>query len=386
MANEAIWPEGQTVHLDGLTVSLSAPTLVGRSRGYFWFPMVAQLANGDLFAQIQDHADVPVERYDRLASWSFDHGLTWTEPSLVRDGGSSTLRLPSGDQLLLPYVLQPRSGGMSAPYNLIKAGSRTITHCESDVTVTDWPRPLRPGRYWVTNKGTVTLDDGTHLATLHGYFAGTSRASLVVAASTDGVHWVIRSVVADETCPLPGGDGPSEADLLQLKDGRLLCVFRLGGWRLFGQSWSSDAGRTWTPAVSMPAFSVQPSLVTLHGGRTIVLAGGRPGLYLWFDREGMGERWQWIDTQINHNAWHPDEPIHHIYTGKRPDAITQAWIDADKAAVVRNKHTSSYTELVVLDESHLLYIYDRLPNGWHPIPDDMDDTNSVGVVRITVER
>jgi len=185
---------------------------------------------------------------------------------------------------------------------------------------------------------------------------------------------------------LPGRDGPSEADLLQLKDGRLLCVLRLGGWRLFGQSWSSDEGRTWTPAVAMPAFSVQPSLVTLHGGQTVILAGGRPGLYLWFDRDGTGERWQWIDVQINHNASHPDEPIHHLYSDKRPDAITQAWIDADKAAVVRNKRTSSYTELVVLDESHLLYIYDRLPNGWHPIPDDMDDTNSVWVVRITVER
>jgi len=136
----------------------------------------------------------------------------------------------------------------------------------------------------------------------------------------------------------------------------------------------------------MPAFSVQPSLLPLHGDQTVILAGGRPGLYLWFDRDGTGERWQWIDVQINHNASHPDEPIHHLYSDKRPDAITQAWIDADKAAVVRNKHTSSYTELVVLDESHLLYIYDRLPNGWHPIPDDMDDTNSVWVVRITVER
>ena len=30
-------------------------------------------------------------------------------------------------------------------------------------------------------------------------------------------------------------------------------------------------------------------------------------------------------------------------------------------------------------------MYDRAPNGWHRIPEEMDDTNSVWLVRATVE-
>ena len=32
------------------------------------------------------------------------------------------------------------------------------------------------------------------------------------------------------------------------------------------------------------------------------------------------------------------------------------------------------------------YSYDRVPNSWQRIPEDMDDTNSVWLVRVTVER
>ena len=69
----------------------------------------------------------------------------------------------------------------------------------------------------------------------------------------------------------------------------------------------------------------------------------------------------------HHNACIRDEPI-----------------SADPTLV--RKRTSAYTEVVALDETHLLYMYDRTPNGWRRIPEDMDDTNSVWVTRVTVER
>jgi len=50
------------------------------------------------------------------------------------------------------------------------------------------------------------------------------------------------------------------------------------------------------------------------------------------------------------------------------------------------KHnTTAYTELALLDPTHLLYIYDRIPGG-HNQPPPAGDSNSVWVVRITVER
>ena len=47
-------------------------------------------------------------------------------------------------------------------------------------------------------------------------------------------------------------------------------------------------------------------------------------------------------------------------------------------------NTSSYIEVVVLDERHLLYIYGRIPHGWSPIPQGSTETNSIWVVRVTV--
>ena len=39
-----------------------------------------------------------------------------------------------------------------------------------------------------------------------------------------------------------------------------------------------------------------------------------------------------------------------------------------------------------MHESHLLYTYDRTPNGGQCIAEDMDDTHSVWIVRATVKR
>ena len=80
---------------------------------------------------------------------------------------------------------------------------------------------------------------------------------------------------------------------------------------------------------------------------------------LWLDCEGTGLEWQGIDMLAHHDACVPDESI---------------------------AHTSAYTEVVAVDDTHLLYMYDRTANGWQRIPEDMDDTNSVWVIRVTVER
>jgi hypothetical protein len=51
----------------------------------------------------------------------------------------------------------------------------------------------------------------------------------------------------------------------------------------------------------------------------------------------------------------------------------------------RPDHTTSYTEIAVLDDTHVLYMYDRIPHGWGAIPEGSTDTNSIWVVRVTLE-
>ena len=139
-----------------------------------------------------------------------------------------------------------------------------------------------------------------------------------------------------------------------------MCVFRLASNVPYGQCFSSDEGRTWTDARAMDGpFSVQPSLAVRADG-SIALSGGRPGLFLWLNRAGDGLKWDRIDLLAHHNASLPAEPI------KSPG------------------NTTAYTEVVALDDTHLLVIYDRFSNGWAALPANSAETNSVWIVRVTL--
>ncbi len=368
------WQDRQTLDLPGLRVTLAEPIALGRRRGYFWFPNLWQMPNGDLLATIVPVADIHMSSIPYLVTWSRDGGLIWSEPIVTNDGGQTLLHLNNGDALLLPYILRPRPEGMGAPYNRIPSGTRDVEYIPSGVTVTGWPGPAKivvPGldmESFAFNGQTVQLRDGTYLATVYGALVEPSGYRIFAVKSSDGVHWAIHSLIADNTCGVVGKEGPNESALLRLNDGRILCVFRVGSRAHYGQCWSSDEGQSWSAPVTMDGvFSVQPSLATRTDG-VIALGGGRPGLSLWLNADGTAQSWQGIDMLAHHNACHPGEAMA-TYTDHN-----------------QQQQTSAYTEVVAVDDTHFLYLYDRLANGWHPIPEEMDDTNSVWLVRVTVEK
>ena len=371
--NAADWIDSATVDLDGMRVTLSQPRLIGRRRSYFWFPNLWTMPNGDLLSTIAPVPDIHLSGVPYLVLWSQDGGLTWSEPFVSCDGGQTLLHLHSGDSILLPYDLRPRPQGIGAPHNHFPAGQRVFDYVPTGVVITGMPAPVPlivPGldvAAFSFNGQTLWLEDGTYLATAYGHFEGDDRDSIVAVESTDGANWVVRSVVADAACPVPGKGGPSESAICRLHDGRIMCVFRVESKLPFGQTWSSDEGRTWTPAVTMPGpFSVQPSLAVMDSG-AVALSGGRPGLYLWLNAAGDGQDWQQIDVLAHHNSCHPQEQI--IYSEE-----------------LSRQQTTAYTEVVAVDDRTLLYMYDRVPNGWRRIPEEMDDTNSVWLVRATVQQ
>ena len=140
-----------------------------------------------------------------------------------------------------------------------------------------------------------------------------------------------------------------------------MCLFRLASNVPYGQSFSDDDGQTWsTPTNVAAASSVQPALAALGSG-PIVLTGGRPGLWAWFNAAGDGKDWDRLDLLAHHNACRPDDKIANPANG-----------------------TSAYTELVALDDHTSLCIYDRLARGWNAIPKGSGETNSVWAVRISV--
>jgi hypothetical protein len=355
------WKAARSVSLDGLKVTVSEPVRVAESKGYLWFPTLVRVDDRRLLAVISDKSDAHTDEQTGQVAWSEDGGQTWGP--LQKIPVYSECPVPAADGLiLLPNYLFPQpSGAIGGAYMFCPRGKSELAHIKQpSIMVTGWPRELdRLGAVYghpelhiagfVFNGQSVTLKDGRHLATLYGHFKGTKRYALVVAVSRDARGWSYVSTVADETCKLPGKEGPCEAALCRLKDGRLMCVFRMDGVMPYGRSFSCDEGQTWSEPDVLPAKSVQPSLAVMPDG-AVALSGGRPGVSVWFNVEGDGKRWQPVEI-----------------------------LPADAK-------TSAYTEIVPLDDRSLLCIYDRIPNNWNAIPAGSRDVNSVWVVRLTVER
>jgi hypothetical protein len=367
------WPQGHTYATRAGRLTISAPVLVHRSKQHCWFPTLAKLNDGRVLASMSNYADVHVKRATCFQCWSGDGGRTWSSPIEATYCDVTLPRPTIGDaQVRVPYYLYPQpDGSLQSEGTLATPGENTAKPIP--IRVAGWPRPI--SNLATTDHGTVAgfvfngqcieLRNGRFLANLYGTFEGAKRYALVCAESADGLDWQVTSTIADEICEVEGVEGPCESAFARLKDGRILCVFRMGGFFLLAMSLSSDEGRTWTKPVQMPvAFSVQPSLAVLPDG-TIALSSGRPSIYLWLNRTGDPLNWKaWdrVDILDHHNTLIPDEPIHHPHN-----------------------HTSAYTEIIPLDDHHLLMIYDRIPHGWPGIPEGSSETNSCWVVRIGVD-
>lgn len=389
------WPAGRTYNLQGMRVTISSPVVVARRTEQFWYPNLVRFSDGNLAIIIRIGDDF-LTTDDALVCWSKDGGLTWGPPKSINQSYGH-VALPSGEVALLPYNLYTAPNGFKAPMTVITSKGE-VTRKELDVT--GMPRPdgfldsdLDPagngaddvaqakklGRAGFYFDGQSVKDkDGKFLTTLYGKFKGAKRYSTLVAESADGFKWRIRSVVADEKCKLPGNEGPNEACLCRLPDGRLMCVFRMDASKPFSQSWSADEGATWSKPIAMKVGNVEPRLLTLESD-AVVLAGGRPGLYLWFNHDRTGKDWQAVDTLAHHNALLPQEPISTNY----PQANQNAG------------GTSAYTGMIPLDEKSFLYVYDRVPNSfrvrtqWKANSKDANNPReafSIYIVKVTVER
>lgn len=363
------WQPGLTTLLGDLTVKLSQPVLVARRKGFLWFPTIVRLSEGKLLVAMSSYADIHNDNSTAYYSWSSDGGLSWTDP-VLNLYCEAPLTLANGDVLLLPYYMKSRGPlVMGAKCLVSPKGKQELIVQKREISVSGWSRPdhsfdekLKLSGF-VFNGQSATGRDGTYLATLYGTYQGGKKYELVLAESHDGFDWKLRSTIAGENAPVPGDEGPCESALCRLQDGRLMSVFRTAGNRNFGQTYSADDGLHWdTPRQMNHEFSVQPSLQTLPNG-TVFLSGGRPGLYLWYNADKQGKQWDAIDLRANHNAFQPREPI------ANPRA-----------------NSSNYTEIVVVDETHLLYVYDRIPHAWHAIPEKSTETNSVWVVQVTLHK
>jgi hypothetical protein len=170
---------------------------------------------------------------------------------------------------------------------------------------------------------------------------------VLICSHDQGKTWMQRSVVAavepeDKPWPWMGKEGPNEAALVRLADGRLLTVFRTGGigntgeYGNMGETWSSDDGKSWTPPIAAPVRGVAPRVRLLSNGM-LALTTGRPApVAVMFSVDGNGKEW----TNPTTIAENPPPP----------------------------RGSTHYTDFIEMEPGKLLVVYDNVPYGGHEIP------------------
>ncbi len=273
------------------------------------------------------------------------HGGTETT-----DGGQNVLKrdkMPFNDVLAVPEgAVFSRPGMFLAVDALVRfeepgryrvriwRGEEPASAVEELATlhVKNGPRPRKEFRgEWYglyVHRSIVQRDDGALLATVEGTLADdtlkpTDRwsriesryqgRSIVVISDDEGLTWEYLSTIAAPQEGDPVGEGFGEPTMIQLNDGRLLCLMRTGHYTPLYASWSEDGGGSWTePAYTGLERGCDPCLLRLQDGRVAVSYGKRypegwslvrsdaerfkyPGhglVRLAISEDGTGESWQ----------------------------------------------------------------------------------------------
>ena len=69
-----------------------------------------------------------------------------------------------------------------------------------------------------------------------------------------------------------------------------MAILKMSGWMPFQQIWSADAGKTWSPPISMEEGSVDPDMVYMTNG-VLACSYGQPGTNLMFSAD-RGKTWE----------------------------------------------------------------------------------------------
>ena len=413
------------IKLNGLRIRVGEPVQVAAQLAWAegpnrrWVmnhpvPSMARFPSGELlisYSLVSDYNDNP--RNLSGLQFSSDNGQTWSSRRDFVGEHQAMVYAPLDSATLLgiPAYLsastEKSDRNFEGTYTRLELGGGRVILEPSGVKVVDWPWPMArpagasygffndkpvPGIFPTSRMvpfcfdGNILKVDGHWIATGYGIKKGDPQYFNAILASEDqGRTWRYFSTVADAT-DLPkgyqavgmrkGAEGPNEISMIQLADGDLMAVFRVGSgkqWNL-RRAYSHDFGRSWSKAEVIPAFSVEPSLIKMNNG-IIALSSGRPGIRIWFSTDPRGKTWQDIDIVEIHNRWAPDATYR---IGSYQGGVHHAAATGDE-----QWQTSSYTELIEVAPNRLLLVYDRSAK---PEPENEADLTRIFVLPLEIIR
>lgn len=370
------------VRLGDLQISLGRPRVVAESAtGRCWYPDILKFATGELMLNHSVNPDSNENQTNAQAVYlSTDHGLTWDFAYDVNGfhnaGGEVRISLSDGRIVGVSTYLRARPPGQGrsfvAHYWTYDKGGRRYAVEPWAVLVEGLPRDVehweKPSRTWWSRinwfSDIVILDDGRFVTTLSMRYRGDSRETTEALISDDeGYHWQYLSTIAGPDAIPDATEGFDEPCLIQLTDGDLMCVSRVGSGKpqLLARSYSSDGGKTWSALDRLPAYSVAPQIVRLQNG-VLALSTGRPGLFAWFSADPRGKTWQVIDIMAYHNS-----AVEGLFK-------------------MTERQTTAYTALVEVQDNQFFLVYDRTPFGWKEVAADSGERSQIYLLEMGVQR
>ena len=161
----------------------------------------------------------------------------------------------------------------------------------------------------------------------------------MIRSSDEGKTWNEYSTIAalksgEPPWPWLDKDGPCEAGMVRLADGRLYVIYRTGSDGYMGKAWSNDDGQTWTSPSHLPFKGVSPRMRRLGNG-VLACTFGRPGpVSIMFSLDGTGEKWDHVTT---------------IFSGR----------------------STHYNDFIEISPEKILLVYDNAPH-WHDYHPETD--------------
>ena len=225
---------------------------------------------------------------------SFDNGKTW-QHAASGVSGINSFQNRKGEKIQISCWNHKQA----ASHQLSILRYDDTSHKKELVTKVTVELPFECSFH--THRAVIRLKNGRLLANAYGTRKDAKKLlSFIIASDDDGMTWKFHSILADDP-QATTAEGPNEATLCELTDGRITALYRDGGNDHLRQKFSSDGGLTWSDATTLNFFqgAAAPYMTRLSDG-TVVAISGRPDVYLLIDFTGTAEHFQ--SVRLYHGA------------------------------------------------------------------------------------
>jgi len=295
---------------------------------------------------------------------SYDHGQTWDEPRMIVNMGGKewmgSLVVMSTGEIVLPFVQWSKYQATDC-LTVCSASMYVVRSLDNGTT---WSAPSKIDSGWNYNgilASPIELDNGDLVLPFHYVYTNSGGSRISAMYSTDrGLTWTKSE--SDIGINGDGYEGGStEPNVVQLSDGTIKMLFRTqtGGTYRFGESTSTDNGRTWSAASESIIYSSNtfPALKKHNGDVLLLWAGNnvfgmesynRTPLNLAYSSDNMSS-WHGYRDVLARTSYHsPDGQQLYL----QPDMV----VTADGSAILSYAYKmTDYYDLRIEDFDQWLY-------------------------------